>query len=108
MASLRDLGYKIMSLVNDNDSLKRELCSKLNFSSVDLYKFLFGRLSVTPVQLTAIANTLSVPVEELINYKNSDSYAKAVHCMSSFSTQEHCNEVLDIIDSYIDIKEAVC
>ena len=108
MASLRDLGYKIMSLVNDNDSLKRELCSKLNFSSVDLNKLLFGRLSVTPVQLTTIANTLSVPVDELISYKNSDSYAKAVHCMSSFSTQEHCNEVLDIIDSYIDIKEAVC
>ena len=107
MASLRDLGYKIMSLVNDNDSLKRELCSKLNFSSVDLNKLFFGRLSVTPVQLTTIANTLSVPVEELINYKNSDSYAKAVHCMSSFSTQEHCNEVLDISDSYIDIKEAV-
>lgn len=108
MASLRDLGYKIMSLVNDNDSLKSELCSKLSFSSVDLNKLLFGRLSVTPVQLTTIANTLSVPVEELINYKNSDSYANAVHCMSSFSSQEHCNEVLDIIDSYIDIKEAVC
>ena len=108
MASLRDLGYKIMSLVTDNDSLNRELCSKLNFSSVDLNKLFFGRLSVTPVQLTTIANTLSVPVEELINYKNSDSYAKAVHCMSSFSTQDHCNEVLDIIDSYIDIKEAVC
>lgn len=77
-----------MSLVNDNDSLKSELCSKLNFSSVDLNKLLFGRLSVTPVQLTTIANT--------------------VHCMSSFSTKEHCNEVLDIIDSYIDIKEAVC
>lgn len=77
-----------MSLVNDNDSLKSELCSKLNFSSVDLNKLLFGRLSVTPVQLTTIANT--------------------VHCMSSFSTKEHCNEVLDIIDSYIDIKEVVC
>jgi len=108
MASLRDLGYKIMSLVNDNDSLKNELCSKLNFSSVDLNRLLFGRLSVTPVQLKTIANTLSVPVEELINYKNNDSYANAVHCMSSFSSQEHCNEVLDIIDSYIDIKEAVC
>lgn len=108
MASLRDLGYKIMSLVNDNDSLKTEVCSKLNFSSEDLTRLFFGRLSVIPVQLTTIANTLAVPVEELINYKNTDSYAKAVHCMSSFSTQDHCNEVLDIIDSYIDIKEAVC
>lgn len=108
MASLRDLGYKIMTLINDNDSLKSELCSKLNFSSVDLNKLLFGRLSVTPNQITTIANTLSVSVEELVNYENNDSYKNAVHCMSSFSSQEHCNEVLDIIDSYIDIKEAVC
>lgn len=108
MASLRDLGYKIMSLVNNKDSLKKQLCMKLNFSSTDLNRLLFGRLSVTPVQLTTIAETLSVPVEELINYKNNDSYKNVVHCMSSFSTQEHCNEVLDIIDSYIDIKEAVC
>ena len=108
MASLRDLGYKIMSLVNNKDTLKKQLCMKLNFSSTDLNRLLFGRLSVTPVQLTTIAETLSVPVEELINYKNNDSYKNVVHCMSSFSTQEHCNEVLDIIDSYIDIKEAVC
>ena len=97
-----------MSLVNNKDSLKNQLCMKLNFSSTDLNRLLFGRLSVTPVQLTTIAETLSVPVEELINYKNNDSYKNVVHCMSSFSTQEHCNEVLDIIDSYIDIKEAVC
>jgi DNA-binding Xre family transcriptional regulator len=108
MASLRDLGYKIMSLVNDNDSRKQELCSKLNFSLIDLNRLIYGRLSVTPVQLKTIANTLSVPVEELINYNNNDSYKNMVHCMSSFSTHEHCKEVLDIIDSYIDIKEAVC
>ncbi len=107
MASLRDLGYKIMSAIRDNENLKTELCSKLNFSTIDLNRLLFGRLSVTPVQLTTIATTLSVPFEELINYKNNDSYKDIVHCMSSFSSQENCNEVLDIIDSYIDLKESI-
>ena len=79
MSSLRDLGYRIMSLVNDNDSLKSELCSKLNFSSVDFNRLLFGRLSITPIQLTTIAQTLSVSVEELVNYKNYDSYENIVH-----------------------------
>jgi len=83
------------------------LCSRLNFNATDLNRLLFGRLSVTPVQLNTIADTLSVPVEELVNYKNSDSYKNIVHCMSSFSSQKNCSEVLDIIDSYIDIKEAV-
>lgn len=107
MASLRDLGYKIMSIIDNNESLKTELCNKLCFNSTDLNRLMFGRLSVTPIQLTTIANTLSIPIEELINYKNNDSYKNVVHCMSSFSSQDNCNEVLDIIDSYIDIKEAV-
>ncbi len=107
MASLRDLGYKIMSAIGDNENLKTKLCSKLNFSTIDLNRLLFGRLSVTPVQLTTIATTLSVPLEELINYKNNDSYKDIVHCMSSFSSQENCNEILDIIDSYIDLKESI-
>lgn len=107
MASSRDLGYKIMSFVDNSESLKKELCSKLNFNATDLNRLLFGRLSVTPVQLNTIADTLSVPVEELVNYKNNDSYMNIVHCTSSFSSQKNCSEVLDIIDSYIDIKEAV-
>lgn len=107
MASLRDLGYKIMSLIENNENLKTELCSKLNFNKTDLNRLLFGKLSVTPIQLTTIATTLSVPVEELINYKNNDSYKDIVHCMSPFSSQKNCNEVLDIIDSYIDVKEAI-
>lgn len=107
MASLRDLGYKIMSLTKNNDALKAELCAKLNFSSVDLNRLLYGKLSLTPVQINTLASTLSVKAGDLINYKNDDSYKNFVHCMSSFSSQEHCAEVLDIIDSYIDIKEAV-
>lgn len=107
MASLRDLGYKIMSLTCNNDTLKSELCTNLNFSLIDLNKLFYGRLSLTPSQLSMVASTLSVSLNSLINYKNEDSYKDFVHCMSPFSTQDNCNEILDIIDSYIDIKEAV-
>lgn len=107
MASLRDLGYKIMSLTCNNDTLKSELCTNLNFSLIDLNKLFYGRLSLTPSQLSMVASTLSVSLDSLINYKNEDSYKDFVHCMSPFSTQDNCNEILDIIDSYIDIKEAV-
>lgn len=29
-----------------------------------------------------------------------------VHCMSNFEKNENCDEILDIIDTYIDFKEA--
>ena len=108
MASLRDLGYRIMTLSKNNEALISELCSKLNFSRLDLNRLFYGKLSLTPLQIKTVASTLSVSVEDLINYKNQDSYKDIVHCMSSFSSQENCNEVLDIIDSYVDIKEALC
>ena len=108
MATLRDLGYRIMSLTKNDSTLKSELCSNLNFSLLDLERLFYGRLSLTPMQIKTISSTLSVSADDLVNYKNTDSYKNCVHCMSSFSSQDNCNEVLDIIDSYIDIKEAVC
>ena len=38
--------------------------------------------------------------------KNNDAYSKMVHCMSNFEKNENCDEILDIIDTYIDFKEA--
>lgn len=106
MATLRNLGYIISSRLAKNTAKEDELCEKLNFSSSDLMRLKCGRLSLTPAQITAVANTLSIKTADLVNYKNTDSYKGMVHCMSAFSSQEHCDEILDLIDTYIDLKEA--
>lgn len=106
MSSLRNLGYKLSSLLSTNPDKEEELREKLNFSPSDLQRLKYGRLSLTPMQISTVANTLSVKTEDLINYENTDSYRNMVHCMSNFSTQEHCDKILDLIDTYIDIKEA--
>lgn len=107
MSTLRNLGYKISSLLSGNSFKEQELCAKLNFSSPDLQRLKYGRLSLNPLQISTVASVLSVKTEDLINYKNADSYKNMVHCMSTFSSQEHCDEILDLIDAYIDVKEAV-
>ncbi len=106
VASLRDMVYKISSLLDRSPNKENELCSKLGFSSSDLQRLKYGRLSLTPAQIKSAANIFSVEVSDLINYKNSYSYKGMVHCMSAFSSQEHCDEILDLIDAYIDLKEA--
>lgn len=108
MANLRNLGYKVRMLLKDNYTKKNELCEKLNFSEIDLDRLLYGRLALTPAQIKTVANVFSVEPESIVSYKNADSYKDMLHCMSSFSSQENCDEILDIIDSYIDIKEAAC
>ena len=106
MASLREFGYKVFTLINENPSKRAYLCKQLNFSENDLTKLTYGRLAVTPEQIRIIADIFSQTPESLFTYKNNDSYSSMVHSISPFSSQENCNEILDIIDSYIDIKEA--
>lgn len=107
MANLRNLGYKINILFNNSSTRKQEFCKQMNFSQTDLDRLLFGRLALNPSQIAAVADFFSITQEELVSYKNTDFYKNMTHCMSPFSSQEHCDEILNIIDTYIDIKEAL-
>lgn len=107
MANFRSLGYKISSLVNDDTEKKELLYTNLGFSENDFLRLKYGRLSLSPVQIKKISSLLSVNCDDLISYSNDDCYKNDVHCMSSFSNQKNCDEILDIIDSYIDIKESL-
>ena len=106
MASLRDFGYKVHTLLSEYPSKKDELSKKLNFSNNDLARLTCGRLAVTPNQVEIIADVFSTSPIDLLSYENKDSFSSMVHCTKAFSSQKNCNEILDIIDSYIDIKEA--
>ena len=107
MARLRDLGYKIGLLVKNEPSKENELLNVLLLSKKDLNRLIFGRLALSPLQIKKIAAIFSVTPESLVLDKNEDSYRDMVHCMSAFSSQKNCEEILDIIDSYIDIKESL-
>ena len=107
MANMRNLGYKINVLLNNCPAKTQEFREQMKSSENDLNRLLCGRLALNPNQITAVARFFSIRPEELVSYKNSDSYVNMVHCMNRFSSQEHCDEILDIIDTYIDIKEAL-
>lgn len=104
---MRNLGYKINVLLNNCPARRQEFCEQMKFSETDLNRLLCGRLALNPNQITAAARFFSITPQDLVSYKNCDSYANMVHCMSPFSSQEHCDEILNIIDTYIDIKEAL-
>ena len=97
MSNLRNIGYKIFLLANKVENGKEILCKMLNFNDNDYTRLVTGRLSITPMQIKNIAELFS---------KNNDAYSKMVHCMSNFEKNENCDEILDIIDTYIDFKEA--
>lgn len=104
LSTLRDLGYRISLAINEKN--RNELLNRLDFSEVDLKKLEQGRLSLTPRQLDDVSEILNLSKEELLDYTDNTCYQNMVHCMSCFSNQENCNKILDIIDSYIDLKES--
>lgn len=106
MSNLRNIGYKIFLLSNKVENGKENLCKMLNFNDNDYTRLVTGRLSITPMQIKNIAEFFSVDPIEILNYKNNDAYSKMVHCMSNFEKNENCDEILDIIDTYIDFVEA--
>ena len=107
MNKFRSIGYYIDTMLNDDVNKRNEFCRTLNFSKTDLNKLCEGRLGLTPVQLGKTSLFFGKPVSDILNYNNTDLYAKRVHCRTDFSKQENCEKILDIIDSYIDVKESV-
>lgn len=106
MSNLRNIGYKIFLLADKAENGKENLCKMLNFNDNDYTRLVTGRLSITPMQINKIAELFSVNPMEILEYKNNDAYSEMVHCMSNFKKLENCDEILDIIDTYIDFKEA--
>lgn len=104
MRNLRNIGYKIYLLTKQSAD-KELLCNTLNFSNKDYYRLITGRLSLTPKQLKTITELFSIEPAEILNYRNRDGYAKLVNYRKPYTQQDNCEEILDIIDTYIDFAE---
>ncbi|MBS7295606.1 MAG: hypothetical protein KIG96_09495 [Treponema sp.] len=107
MNKIRSIGYTIDCLLDDNKELREPLKTKLNISEYDLKRICAGRLTLSPTSLRIVSETLKCPFKDLLMTSNTDSYQRKLSCRTSFSNPENCDKILDIIDSFIDIKEAL-
>lgn len=107
MSYAREVGYVIRSEVASDPKRKSSLQEALGLSSFELDKLFAGRLSLTTSDLRVVASTLGVPLRALA-MPDQNAYDKgAVHCMTEFSDRNNREKILDMIDAYIDIREAV-
>lgn len=106
MNKIRSIGYTIDCLLDDNKELREPLKVKLNISENELKRICAGRLTLSPNALRTVSDTLNYPFKDLLMSSNTDLYQRRLNCRTSFSNRENCDKILDIIDSFIDIKEA--
>lgn len=81
------------------------ICSLLNCSEPELNRFLEGRLFFSYKQIRVLAAALNLSVEELLNGGEEIYNKNYTRNYGSFRNNDNREQILDIIDNYIDIVE---
>lgn len=83
------------------------LAERIGFSLSDIHKLLEGRLLLPPFQLKKLAQVLNTTKEELMRVKEQGEYNDLIYNFRNFKNVENQELVLDLIDMYADLEEAL-
>ena len=107
MKQMRMLGNYVEHLAKINNVTAAYLGAVLNCPELHIQRFFKGRAFLTFPQLGAIADMFNVPVSYLLA-GDYDSYkANVVDCNQEFDNEDNREMILDIIDDYLDVYEAL-
>ena len=84
-----------------------EFGKKIGFSVSDVHKLVEGRLFIPPFQLSKIADALGITKAEVIENRGMAEYNSLIHNFRDFQNEENQELVLDLIDMYADLAEAL-
>lgn len=107
MQSARMLGNYVHQLANSKEISIDRLSEVLGFTKQQVLSFFKGCTFASFSQITSLAKELGVSVDSLLAGDNESYNASVVHCMNKFSNPDNREFILDIIDDYIDVKDAV-
>ena len=107
MKETRVLGNYVKSLAHSKHVSEDELSQLLDCSPEQVYSFFKGRSFVSFQQLTKLATRFDTTVADLLNGDLENYNSTVVHCMNDFQNPDNREKILDIIDGYIDIVDAL-
>ena len=84
-----------------------EFGDKIGFSLAEVHRLIEGRLFIPPVQLEKIAKVLGITKEQLIKDRGMSEYNTLIHNFRDFKNELNQELVLDLIDMYADLAEAL-
>lgn len=106
MRHARLLGYRVRKLVEQIPGAEEEILRRLEISELDLARFYDGRILMTFRDISAIAEICNTTVNDLLNEDDTDFY-ESFHYHGAPLQPKSMDRILDIIDAYIDVREAV-
>lgn len=102
----RKIGVNIFTLMQNSGISREELASKLNYSYRDVCRILEGKLMLPPIELRKIADFFGITKSELLYYE-ADKVVPELQYMKEFSDIQNLDRILDLLDAYVDLKEAM-
>lgn len=102
----RKLGVNIFTIMQKSGISREELAQRLQCSYREMCRILEGKIMLPPRRIVEIASALGTTKHDLINLQ-SDRAVPELEYMKEFTDLNNLDRVLDLIDEYIDLKEAI-
>ena len=102
----RKIGVNIFTLMQNVGINREDLAEKLDYSYRDMCRILKGRLMLPSAELKKIAEFFGKTKQELFHYE-ADRFVPELQYMKEFSDTNNLDKILDLLDEYIDLKEAM-
>lgn len=107
MQRARMLGNYVQQLISERGLSTDALGHMLGCQEHQIKSFLKGRSFATFEQMSILAKELNTSIAELLEGNEEHYNATVVHCMNQFQDTANREKILDIIDDYMDIVDAV-
>ena len=102
----RKIGVNIFTLMQNAGISREDLAEKLNYSYRDMCRILEGKLMLPPAEVRKIAEFFGKTKQELVHYE-ADRFVPELLYMKEFSDTNNLDKILDLLDEYVDLKEAM-
>lgn len=103
MQKARILGNYVGKLANDAGISVYDIGQAIHCSEDKVKLFLKGRTFLSFSQLTSLSSLLGVSLPDLFRGDEATYNATVVHCMNEFDDPQKREEILDLIDDYLDV-----
>ena len=107
MREARMLGNYVEHLAEERGLSISDLSRILDCSEHQVYGFVKGRNLASFAQISKLATALDMSIDNLLSGNNDIYNSSIVHCMNGFQDDNNREFILDLIDSYVDVADAI-
>lgn len=102
----RRLGVNIYECMNQKGIRPEVFAERLQYSMKDVWNIIEGKVVIPPIEMNKIASFLNVPKKELLEYE-AEAMLPDLQYMKEFDNLDNLDRILDLMDEYVELKEAI-